>query len=317
VKKVDTDISGDEIEKVGISSETQKSTNKEATSKATVESAAEPNIIPETSVPTEPSRTTSKDDFKTRLDSGEIIAWTSGDSLELDYQSEGEEIIEYFTTENLSAGTISYTLKVNNSIINEEEAYADEACYIASVSGHYVFLIGVYDGGSGWWTDLYTYAYGEWVFLGNIGYTSPDGDFDKFWIDSCGVLNNRHTWGQSGIVDYVQRHIIADSSGGGSSDTISLVEVPVGLTPMGNYYTAQISVPVYSNRYGDSTAWILKRGDEVICIATDVLEFIYVEKADHSQTGWIRIDYYEDTCQILDGTMMDIYEAFSGIPVGG
>lgn len=301
-----------------VSAVTVKTTKGSEATRETNDLATESIIDPETSSSTEPSSITVEEDLYTRLDAGEIIAWTSGDSLEIDYQSEGEEIIEYLITDEDNSGDfVEYKLKVNNAIATSEEASVSSQCYIAKVSGRYAFLIGVSNEGSTWWTDVYTYLDGEVVYLGNIPYTSPDDYPDDIWIDENGFICNRHTWGQSGIVNYVQRHTIAERSHNRSNSAISLVEIPVGLNPMGNYVTAQVSVPVFSNRYGDSKEWTIKPGDEVIFIATDVLEFIYVEKADHSQTGWVRIDYYDDTCQVSDGTMMDIYEAFSGIPVGG
>lgn len=295
-------------------------TTKKETTRETNDSATVSTIDPETSSSTEPSSITSEEDIYMRLDAGEIIAWTSGDSLEIDYQSEGEEIIEYFITDEDNSGDfVEYTLKVNNAIATSEEASASSQCYIAKVSGHYVFLIGVSNEGSTWWTDVYTYFDAKVVYLGNVRYTSPNPERDShLWIDSNGILCNRHTSGQSGIVDYVQRHMIAYDRNNWSNGAIFLFEVPPAeLIAMGYYVTAKASVPVFINRYGDSIEWTINPSDEVIFVATDVLEFVYVEKADHSQTGWIRIDYYEDTCLVSDGTMTYIYDVFSGIPVGG
>ena len=311
--------SEEESEKTKISQETQTTVTKKEPAKETATATAE-STTPGTTLATEPSMSTPESDFMTRLDAGEIIPWKSGDRLEVDYASKGEEIIEYFVTSNTDDEGNTYKLKVNNSVINQAVSeytyYADQICYLAKVSNHIVFLIGLSDAGSGWWTDIYTYAYGELMFLGHLYYASPD-DPDKIWIDSSGVLNNWNTGGQLGIANYVQGHIIADRWYDGSSNSISLLEVPAGLNPLGYYVTANTSVHVYNNRYGDSREWTIKPGEDVIFVATDVLEYVYVEKTDHSQHGWIRIDYYDDTCQVSDGTMMDIYDAFSGIQRGG
>ena len=317
VQKADTDISGKETGGTSASLETQFSTAGKETQEETTASSPESAAILETTLVTEPSMSSPEADFMTRLNAGEIIAWKSGDSLELDYEAEGKEVVEYSTTYNESDDTTTYTLTVNGLIMSKEEFDIDDVCYLAKVSGNIVFLVGVCNRGSDYWTDIYTYAYGELIYLGNIFYTAPAGNYANLWIDSSGALNNQHTSGMFGIADYAQRHIVAFSNYHGSSDALSLVEVPAGLTPMGYYVTAQASVNIYSNRYGDSMEWTINPGEEVIFVATDVLEYVYVEKADHSQKGWIRIDYYENTCQVSDGTMKNIYDVFTGLPRGG
>jgi hypothetical protein len=271
----------------------------------------EPSVVIVSQEITDNDPQTTEGDIMDQLYSGEVIKIESGDSFDLDWDGESDTIT-FAVVEKEDVSEDEYYLQVNEEKITEGFYMEEVNCYLANVSNCNVLLVealGVVD----IWTDVYTYYEGNLELLGSIPYSSPDRDL-TVETDARGNVIHADTF--SGYLVYRAEYILAYNMLPENREYI-MVEVPAGMHPIGEIFSANADVPVYSYRYDNQVEWVIENGDPVIIVACDGLEFMYVESMDRLYAGWIRMDDRKETIYVTDGSMQSIYEVFPEFGYGG
>lgn len=255
---------------------------------------------------------TTGEEISDRLYSGEVIKIESGYSYDLDWDGKSDEI-SFAVVEKDDVSEDEYYLQVNDQKLTEGFYMEEVNCYLANISYQNVILVEAY-GVVDIWTDVYSYYEEKLQLLATIPYSSPSRDLT---VDSDARGNVLHANTLSGFLLYRAEYILAYNNMLPENREYIMAEVPAGTHPIGVIYSSETSVPVYSYRYDNQVEWTIAKGDPVIIIASDAMEFMYVESIDRLHAGWIRIDNAKETVLVSDGTMQSIYDVFPEFGYGG
>ncbi|MFZ2537372.1 MAG: hypothetical protein WAX04_00525 [Oscillospiraceae bacterium] len=244
---------------------------------------------------------------------GEIVELTDGDCLDLNNDKVGEVI--HFKLNRLNDtywGT--YILTVGNRQIVEEDINLTGKVYAAMLGGEWNGIQLLIDG-DGPSADPYSHIFHyENDRLWDIGLVSNYAN--DIILTTDGFSGSKHgsvihTWYRP--ADYILTTVFVKSEYEENYIPPQIVEVPRDIYPMGTIVTLKCDLPLQASRTNNTTNMIIKAGLNVVLVATDDIEWVYVSPAENSSYngGWLqlKLDSF-DTCLIGDKEIPagDIFE---------
>lgn len=236
-----------------------------------------------------------------------IIEIHSGDELFLD-DSGTKETVEFQITDDADTDQQLFTIRVGDASINITNQGFHDACYIFTMSTPFehcpVFLVSSYMNETVR-TDIIVYSEGQLFHAGMIPDVLPS------WMSvSDGCI----------VTDYFKletQYTLAGNDTYWYDPIYAISEVPQGMKPYGNIVTALEQIPIYEFRYGETVAWMASQGDMLILSANDSQELFFVQSLDGTKSGWIQYDKDSFDMILSDGSAINMYQAFSGLPSSG
>ncbi len=222
---------------------------------------------------------------------GEIVELTDGDCLDLNNDQVGEVI--HFKLNFLDDNRWgTYILTVGNRQIVREDINLTGKFYAAMLSGKWNGIQLLIDGDGPSADPFSGIFHYENDRLWNIG--SVSNYANDLILTTNGFSGSKrgtviHTWYRP--ADYILANSQMSNQLGGSYTPPWIVEVPRDIYPMGTIVKLKCDLPLQTSRTNNTINMIIKSGFNVVLVATDNKEWVYISPAGNVtyEGGWLQL----------------------------
>lgn len=253
--------------------------------------------------------------LQNQISDKEIVELKDGDCIDLNDDNVGE-VIHFEISHSYSNGIDDYKLTVGNRQLKDSGENLTRNFYAARL-GYNIQILVEGDGPScDPFCDVFHYENDRLWKIGTI-YCPANSIIPKN-KGFCAYKRGKvlQTWYRP--ADY----IIADNNIFGHLENtyipLQIVEVPRDLYPMGTIVKLKCDLPLQLSRTNNDTNMLIKKGLNVILVATDDVEWVYIcplqnNSWKYPEGGWLRMKPNSYNTCLIDGKEIIADDIFNGL----
>lgn len=250
-----------------------------------------------------------KDTLENRICAGEIITLSHNTMLDLDLNGAREKICLTYEAD-INYKTTKYELQVGSCVYQGEAWGLTGDLSAASLGRNIQLLLGA--GGGDYYQIVFAYdktymdehTYSE--ALQKIGSVGGVSSTEKNYFTSVAYGALLETW------SYDKKQVLCCGYFEEESNKpkYGIANCPEGYYIIGNMRRTKCEVPLYSTTTDDNISCVIPVGSYVMIVATDNVEWIYIDNCDTFDSGWLKMNRDHPFECIIDGESIDGYEVF-------